>query len=58
MLDNQFGYMPGNFSHTERIAVVDSQGQVRGYFDGLNDDVANAVVAEINRLRSPIPQNQ
>jgi cytochrome oxidase Cu insertion factor (SCO1/SenC/PrrC family) len=49
--DNQFGYMPGNFSHTERIAVVDSRGQVQAYFDGLDDDVAAAVVAEINRLR-------
>jgi cytochrome oxidase Cu insertion factor (SCO1/SenC/PrrC family) len=51
--DNQFGYMPGNFSHTERIAIVDPQGQVRAYFDGLNDGVESAVVAEINRLRQP-----
>jgi cytochrome oxidase Cu insertion factor (SCO1/SenC/PrrC family) len=43
--------MPGNFSHTERIAIVDPQGQVRAYFDGLNDGVESAVVAEINRLR-------
>ncbi len=49
--DNQSGYMPGNFSHTERIAVVDSRGRVQAYFDGLNDEVATAVVAEINRLR-------
>ncbi len=51
--DNQFGYMPGNFAHTERIAIVDPQGQVRAYFDGLNDGVDSAVVAEINRLRQP-----
>ena len=44
--------MPGNFSHTERIAVVDSHGRVQAYFDGLNDEVATAVVAEINRLRN------
>ena len=49
--DSQSGYMPGNFSHTERIAVVDSRGRVQAYFDGLNDDVATAVVAEISRLR-------
>jgi cytochrome oxidase Cu insertion factor (SCO1/SenC/PrrC family) len=56
--DNQFGYMPGNFSHTERIAVVDSRGRVQAYFDGLNDDVDSAVVAEINRLRKSISANQ
>ena len=49
--DDPFSYMPGNFSHTERIAVVDPQGQVQAYFDGLNDGVESAVVAEINRLR-------
>jgi cytochrome oxidase Cu insertion factor (SCO1/SenC/PrrC family) len=56
--DNQFGYMPGNFSHTERIAVVDSRGRVQAYFDGLNDDVHSAVVAEINRLRKSISPSQ
>ena len=55
---NQFGYMPGNFSHIERIAVVDSRGRVQAYFDGLNDNVASAVVAEINRLRQTISKNQ
>ena len=49
--DNQSGYMPGNFSHTERIAVVDPGGRVQAYFDGLDDQVATAVVAEINHLR-------
>jgi protein SCO1 len=46
-----FSYMPGNFANIERIAVVDPQGKVRAYFDGLNNDVATAVVAEISRLR-------
>ena len=46
-----FSYMPGNFSHIERIAVVDPQGRVRAYFDGLNKDVAATVLAEINGLR-------
>ncbi len=53
--DNQFGYMPGNFSHTDRIAIVDSRGRVQAYFEGLDDDVATAVVAEITRLRQSIP---
>jgi protein SCO1/2 len=46
-----FTYMPGNFSHTERIAVVDSQGNVRAYFDGLANNVSSAVVQQIARLR-------
>ena len=50
-LDDPFTYMPGNFSHTERIALVDSHGNVSAYFDGLRDDVAAAVIAEIERLR-------
>jgi protein SCO1/2 len=50
-LDDPFTYMPGNFSHTDRIAVVDAQGRVQAYFDGLGENVAAAVVAEIARLR-------
>lgn len=46
-----FNYMPGNFVHTERIALVDSHGRLHGYFDGLNQDTAEAVVEEINSLR-------
>ena len=50
--DDPFNYMPGNFVHTERIALVDSHGRLRGYFDGLNPGTATAVVAEINKLRN------
>ena len=50
--DDAFSYMPGNFSHTERIAVVDSRGNLRGYFDGLNQNTASAVVEEITKLRN------
>lgn len=50
-LDDPFNYMPGNFSHTDRIALVDARGNLRGYFDGLNENTAAAVVAEINLLR-------
>lgn len=52
-----FSYMPGNFANIERIALVDPQGKVRAYFDGLNRDVAGAVVAEIARLRKQISGN-
>jgi protein SCO1 len=51
-LNDPFGYMPGNFSHTERIAVVDSHGHLEGYFDGLNQNTAGAVVDEIAKLRN------
>ena len=50
-LDDPFSYMPGNFSHTERIAVVDARGNVQAYFDGLRRETPAAVVAEIARLR-------
>ncbi|HXC34704.1 MAG TPA: SCO family protein [Candidatus Acidoferrales bacterium] len=45
------GYMPGDFAHTERIAIVDAHGQLRGFFDGLNQETAGAVVSEVNKLR-------
>jgi protein SCO1/2 len=50
--DDQFDYMPGNFSHIERIAVMDSAGNLRGFFDGLNQDTAGAVVDEISKIRN------
>jgi protein SCO1 len=50
--NDPFSYMPGNFTHTERIALMDSQGQLRGYFDGLNQNTASAVVEEITKLRN------
>jgi protein SCO1/2 len=51
-LNDPFSNMPGNFSHTERIAVMDTQGNLRGYFDGLNQNAAAAVVEEIANLRN------
>jgi protein SCO1/2 len=50
-LNDPFNAMPGNFSHTDRIALVDAQGRLRGFFDGLNPNAAPAVVEEIGRLR-------
>ncbi len=49
--DDPFNAMPGNFTGTERIAVVDQHGRVRIYFDGLRTETPAAVVAEIARLR-------
>lgn len=50
--DNPFNSMPGNFTGTENIAVVDKHGRTRLFFDGLNDQTPAAVVKEINRLRA------
>jgi hypothetical protein len=50
-LNESFIYMPGNFSHINRIAPVDSHGNLCGCFDGLNQNSAATVVEEINRLR-------
>ena len=46
-----FNSMPGNFTGTERIAIVDRKGNTRGFFDGLNVATPAAVVANINQLR-------
>lgn len=50
-LNDPFTYMPGNFSGTERLAVVDARGNVQSYFDGLRPETTAAVIAEIARLR-------
>ena len=50
--NNPFNSMPGNFTGTERIAVVDRHGNVRVYFDGLRIETPGAVVAEMEKLRA------
>jgi cytochrome oxidase Cu insertion factor (SCO1/SenC/PrrC family) len=47
-----FNSMPGNFTGTERIAVVDHHGRLRVFFDGLRNATPAAVAAEIDRLRN------
>jgi protein SCO1/2 len=46
-----FNSMPGNFTGTDRIALVDQHGRTRIYFDGLLAETPSAVMAEIARLR-------
>jgi len=46
-----FNSMPGNFTGTDRIALVDRHGRVRAYFDGLRTETPRTVAAEIARLR-------
>jgi protein SCO1/2 len=51
----EFAYMPGNFAHTQRIALVDTQGHLVEYFDGLNQEAGDAVAEAISKLRK-VPQ--
>ena len=51
----QFGYMPGNFAHTQRIALVDKAGRLVEYFDGLNQNAGDFVIKEISKLRETAP---
>ncbi len=52
--NDAFAYMPGNFANIERIALVDPQGRVRDYFDGLGNGVPEAVVNEIRQLKNEL----
>ena len=45
-----FNSMPGNFTGTDRIAVVDKRGTLRVFFDGLRPETPAAVATEIARL--------
>lgn len=49
--NNPFLSMPGNFTGTDRIAVVDKRGNLRAFFDGMRIETPAAVVAEIEKLR-------
>ena len=46
-----FNSMPGHFTGTDRIALVDQRGRVRIFFDGLRNETPAAVLAEIVRLK-------
>jgi len=50
-LNDPSSYMPGNFSNTYYIALVDSSGRLEGFFDGLNQNTPAAVLEEIKILR-------
>jgi cytochrome oxidase Cu insertion factor (SCO1/SenC/PrrC family) len=47
-----FAYMPGNFAHVQRIVLIDRTGKVVSYFDGLNQNAADAVLAQIHKLEA------
>jgi protein SCO1 len=43
--------IPGGFTSTDRIMLVDQKGNVSASFNGLKHGVASTIVAEIERLR-------
>jgi protein SCO1/2 len=43
---------PGVFENTQCIALVDPQGNIVNYFDGLNDKSGDAAIARIHKLES------
>jgi protein SCO1/2 len=45
----QFSYMPGNFAHVQRIVLIDRTGRIVSYFDGLNQNAGDAILARINQ---------
>jgi cytochrome oxidase Cu insertion factor (SCO1/SenC/PrrC family) len=47
--------IPGGFTNTDRILLVDSKGTVCTSFNGLNPNVARLVTAEIERHRKSDP---
>lgn len=50
--NDPYNFMPGGFTHTERIAVVDNHGRLRAFFDGMKPATSQAVTDEINQLRA------
>jgi protein SCO1 len=52
---------PGDeFDHSSRLAVVDKQGNIRGYYDGIRPATASDAAAEfdenLNRLKSKVAE--
>lgn len=53
--DTNFASMPGNYANSQRIVLVDKNGQIVNYFDGFNLDAAHAVIQEIKKLKKSTP---
>jgi len=50
--NDPYNFMPGGFTHTERIAVVDTHGRVQAFFDGMKPETSQAVAEAISQLRA------
>lgn len=49
------GFVPGGFSHTDRIAVVDNHGRLRGLINGLKTTAPREVIELLSKLRAESP---
>jgi cytochrome oxidase Cu insertion factor (SCO1/SenC/PrrC family) len=45
-----FNSMPGNFTGTERIALVDRHGHTRAFYDGLSPQTPDAIADQVREL--------
>ena len=48
----QYNPMPGGYVDTDRIAVVDREGRVRGFVRGTHSECVDQVMAAVNAIRS------
>ena len=49
------GFVPGGFSHTDRIAVMDNRGRLRGLINGLKTTAPREVIELLSKLRAESP---
>jgi protein SCO1/2 len=41
---------PGGFAHSGNFILVDKQGNIRGYYDGTNEESVNKLIKDIEKL--------
>ena len=41
---------PGIITHSTRFALIDADGQIRGYYHGTDDDLLEAILPDLERL--------
>ncbi len=46
------GFVPGGFSHTDRIAVMDDRGRLRGLINGLKTTAPREIIELLSKLRA------
>ena len=42
---------PGDFIHSQYLVLVDTQGRIRGYYDGTNDTETSQLIQDIKKLK-------
>jgi len=49
------GFVPGGFSHTDRMAVMDNHGRLRGLINGLKTTAPREIIELLSKLRADSP---